>query len=331
MDATFERTFDETMILAAARRVVSVEIEGLLSLKARLDGEFVEACGLILKCSGRVVVTGMGKSGHVGRKIASTLASTGTPAFFVHPAEGAHGDIGMIAANDVLLAISNSGETDELLAIVPSIRRKGVPIVAIIGRRGSSLASYASVALDASVSQEACPLNLAPTASTTVTLALGDALAVALLEIRGFTAEDFARSHPAGSLGRRLLLRVADVMRTGEAVPVIGPSASLRDGLLEMTKKCLGMVAIIEGAHRVLGVLTDGDLRRALDASLDLSRTLMADVMNRRPKCIYADALAVDAVRQIERHRVSALLVLDGRDVLVGALNVHDLLSAKVV
>jgi arabinose-5-phosphate isomerase len=323
--------FDARTVLSRARLVLNTEASAVTSLISRLDGGFVQACQLLLACSGRIVVSGMGKSGHVGNKIAATLASTGTPAFFVHPAEASHGDIGMITQNDVVLALSNSGETDELRAILPVIKRLGVPLIALTGRIDSTLARAATVVLDVSVPAEACPLNLAPTASTTAALAMGDALAVAVLEARGFTPEDFARSHPSGTLGRKLLLHVADVMRTGEHTPVVGPDASLRDGLLEISRKGLGMTAIAKEDRKLLGVFTDGDLRRAIDRSLDLRNTAMKEVMTLNPKRAKPRMLAAEAVHLMETNRITALPVVDDDDVLVGALNIHDLFRAGVM
>lgn len=286
---------------------------------------------MLLECKGRVVVSGMGKSGHIGNKVAATLASTGTPAFFLHPAEASHGDIGMITHDDVVLALSNSGETPELLTILPAIKRLGVPLVVMTGKPSSTLAKAANVVLDVSVPEEACPHNLAPTASTTATLAVGDALAVAILEARGFTQEDFARSHPGGTLGRRLLLRIEDVMRTGEQLPAVGPDASLRDGLIEMSRKGLGMTAIVDSQGKVLGIFTDGDLRRTLDRDADLRSKSMADVMTPNPKTVRPDMLAAEAVHLLESSRITQLLVVDDQHVLVGALNVHDLFRAGVM
>jgi len=276
-------------------------------------------------------VTGMGKSGHIGGKIAATLASTGTPAFFMHPGEASHGDIGMITRDDAVLALSNSGETDEILTLVPAIKRLGVPLIAFTGNAASTLARVATVHLDIGVPAEACPLNLAPTASTTAALAVGDALAVALLKARGFTEEDFARSHPSGALGRRLLLHVKDVMRTGAEVPKVAPDAPLAEGLMEVTRKGLGMTAVVDDANRVLGVFTDGDLRRALDRAVDLHGTRMEQVMTRHAKTVQANTLAAEAVLLMETHRITSLVVVDPENVLVGALNVHDLLRAGVV
>jgi arabinose-5-phosphate isomerase len=324
-------TLDAEQLLSRGRRVLATEVAAVQALQDRLDGEFVAACQLVHGCRGRVVVTGMGKSGHIGNKIAATLASTGTPAFFLHPAEASHGDIGMITHDDVVIAISNSGETAELITILPVIKRLGVALIAMTGRRQSTLSKAAAATLDVSVPEEACPHNLAPTASTTATLAMGDALAVAVLEARGFTEEDFARSHPGGSLGRRLLLHVDDVMRTGEQLPMVREDTPLRDGLLEMTRKGLGMTAIVDDQQRVLGIYTDGDLRRALDHPIDIQAVRMRDVMTARPKTITPRVLAAEAVHLMEKFRITQLLVVDERNVLVGALNVHDLLRAGVM
>jgi arabinose-5-phosphate isomerase len=277
------------------------------------------------------VVTGMGKSGHIGGKNAATLASTGTPAFFMHPGEASHGDMGMITRDDAVLALSNSGETAEILTIVPAIKRLGVPLISFTGSADSSLARIATVHLDIGVPAEACPLNLAPTASTTAALAVGDALAVALLKARGFTEEDFARSHPAGALGRRLLLHVRDVMRSGEAIPKVAPEATLAEGVMEMTRKGLGMTAVVDGGDRVLGVFTDGDLRRAWDRAADVHGTRMQEVMTRAAKRIHPGTLAAEAMLLMETHRITSLIVVDEHDVVVGALNVHDLMRAGVV
>jgi len=323
--------FDAAAILDRARAVLDIETAAIGALKARLDGGFVQACQLLLACSGRVVVTGMGKSGHIANKIAATLASTGTPSFFMHPAEASHGDIGMITREDVVLALSNSGETEELLTILPVIKRLDAPLIALTGRLDSTLARAATVAIDVSVATEACSLNLAPTASTTATLAMGDALAVAVLEARGFTPDDFARSHPAGTLGRKLLLHVEDVMRSGNALPVVSPGALLRDGLLEMSRKALGMTCVARPDGKLLGVFTDGDLRRVLDRSLDLHRTQMDAVMTANPKRAKPRMLAAEAVHLMEEHRITALPVVNDDDVIVGALNVHDLFRAGVM
>ncbi|HET6555490.1 MAG TPA: KpsF/GutQ family sugar-phosphate isomerase [Dyella sp.] len=319
-------------IVRSARTVIATEAAAIRALEPRVGAEFVEACRLIMGCAGRVVVTGMGKSGHVGRKIAATLASTGTPAFFVHPGEASHGDLGMILPQDVVLALSNSGETDEVLFILPVIKRQGIPLIAITGNANSSLADQADVHLDASIAAEACPLGLAPTASTTAALVMGDALAIALLEARGFTSEDFARSHPAGSLGRRLLLHISDIMHTGEGIPAVSPNATLTQALMEMTHKHLGMTAVIDGNRRLLGVFTDGDLRRALDDDgVDLRGATVAELMTRGPKTITADKLAIEAAQLMEKHQIHALLVVNDDQQVVGALNIHDLLRARVV
>ena len=317
---------------ASGRRVFEVEREGLAAVAARIDGAFGAACRAILACGGRVACSGMGKSGHVARKIAATLASTGTPAFYVHPGEAAHGDLGMVTDADIVLALSYSGESDELLLLLPALRRQGNAVIAMTGRAGSTLAREADIHLDVAVPAEACPLALAPTASTTAALAMGDALAVALLEARGFTADDFARSHPAGALGRRLLLHITDVMHAGDEVPRVGPGASVSEALVEMSRKRLGMTAVVDGDGRLLGLYTDGDLRRSLDdASVDLRATRIDAVMTRAPKTIGADALAVEAARLMEAHQINALLVTEGDGRLVGALNIHDLLRARVV
>jgi arabinose-5-phosphate isomerase len=322
--------FNDDHLVALGRQALSIEIDGLKAQLPRLGTDFARACRICLNCRGRVVVTGMGKSGHVGGKIAATLASTGTPAFFVHPAEASHGDVGMIMREDAVLALSNSGETVEILTILPVIARLGAPLIAFTGNNESTLAKMATVHLNIGVPAEACPLNLAPTASTTAALAVGDALAVTLLKARGFTEEDFARSHPAGNLGRRLLF-VKDVMRTGEHIPTVKSGASLADGLLEMTSKGLGMTAIVDDGHHVLGVFTDGDLRRALDRAADLHKTRIGDLMSRRAKTVQPGTLAAEAVHIMETHRITSLLVVGAAGELVGALNVHDLLRAGVI
>ncbi|WP_374538749.1 KpsF/GutQ family sugar-phosphate isomerase [Chitinimonas taiwanensis] len=327
---TSPRPLNQADLLSLARDVLAIESDAITALAARLDESFARAHALMLNCSGRVVVAGIGKSGHIGSKIAATLASTGTPAFFMHPAEAAHGDLGMITADDVVLALSNSGESHELIALLPAIKRKGARIVAMTGNPRSSLGQAADVHLDAGVSKEACPLNLAPTASTTAALALGDALAVSLLEARGFSRDDFALSHPGGSLGRKLLVHVRDVMHQGEALPVVSTAASIRDALFEITRKGLGLTAVTNADGELLGVFTDGDLRRAMDKDIDLKQAAIADVMTRRPKTIDANRLAVEAVQQMEQSKVYVLLVTDaGR--LVGAIRMHDLLQAGVV
>jgi arabinose-5-phosphate isomerase len=322
---------DTQQLLASARRALAIEARAIEGLVPRLDAAFSAACRLCLGCKGRVVVTGMGKSGHVARKIAATLASTGTPAFFLHPAEAGHGDLGMITRTDVVLALSNSGETPELVVLLPHLKRLGVPLVVMSGKRDSTLSRAAAVTLDVSVAEEACPLNLAPTASTTATLAMGDALAVTLLEARGFTKQDFARSHPGGSLGRQLLLHVEDLMRQGEAIPRSAPGEKLRDGLLEMSRKGLGMTVVVSPEDQVLGVFTDGDLRRTFDKQLDVHSTLMSEVMTPNCKTIGPRELAAAAVHLMEVHRITALPVADDKGRLVGALNVHDLFRAGVV
>jgi len=322
---------DDNRVLEAGRRALATEADAVAALAGRLDASFVAACRALMDCRGRVVVTGMGKSGHVGGKIAATLASTGTPSFFLHPAEASHGDFGMITRDDAVLALSNSGETLEILTILPLIKRMGVPLIALTGNATSTLAREADVHIDVSVPAEACPLNLAPTASTTATLAMGDALAVALLEQRGFTPEDFARSHPGGALGRRLLLRVEDVMRTGDALPRVQVSTTLSAGLLEMSRKGLGLTAIVDERRAVLGIFTDGDLRRTLDRQIDVHRTPMREVMTAHPKTIAPGELAAEAVRLMEQHHITALLVVGDDGLLVGALNVHDLLRAGVM
>lgn len=322
---------DAAQLLEQARRVLRVEADAIDALAPRLGAEFVEACRLCLACKGRIVVTGMGKSGHVGRKIAATLASTGSPAFFVHPGEASHGDMGMITADDLVLAVSNSGDTLEIATLLPLIKRLGVPLITFTGKRESLLARAATVNLDVGVSEEACPLNLAPTASTTAALAMGDALSIALLESRGFTIEDFARSHPGGILGRRLLLKVEDVMHTGDDVPRVEADIAVAAGLVEMSRKGLGMTAVVDGNNRVLGIFTDGDLRRALDQEIDVHRTRMRDVMTANGKTIGPHELAARAVHLMETHKITQLLVTGPDRELVGALNVHDLFRAGVM
>ena len=317
---------------SSGRRVFALERDALAAVAARIDGAFSAACSAILASRGRVVCTGMGKSGHVARKIAATLASTGTPAFYMHPGEAGHGDLGMVTYADIVLALSYSGESDEILMLLPVLKRQGNVLVAMTGRAESSLAREADIHLDVSVPAEACPLALAPTTSTTAALAMGDALAVALLEARGFTADDFARSHPAGTLGRRLLLRITDIMHAGDDVPRIGPDASISQALVEMSRKRLGMTVVIDGGGHLLGLYTDGDLRRSLDdANVDLRGTRIDAVMTRAPKTIDAGALAVEAARLMETHQINALLVVDAEQRVVGALNIHDLLRARVV
>lgn len=322
---------DSAALIAAGRRALEIESRAVAELGSRIDASFVHACQLCLAATGRVVVTGLGKSGHIGSKIAATLASTGTPAFFLHATEASHGDLGMVARGDVVLALSNSGETAEIAALLPHLRRLETPVIAMTGNPASTLAREATVHVDVSVSEEACPLNLAPTASTTATLAMGDALATALLQARGFTVEDFARSHPGGALGRKLLLHVRDVMRRGDDLPRVTAAASLAQGLVEMSRKGLGLTAVVDERGLLLGVFTDGDLRRTLDRGLDLRTTAMRDVMTANPRCIDPAALAAEAVNRMQAHRVTALLVVDQDRVLVGALNIHDLLRAGVV
>ena len=318
-------------LAASGRRVLEIERQALAAVGERIGGEFARACALVMAGRGRVVATGMGKSGHIARKIAATLASTGTPAFFVHPGEAGHGDLGMITDADVVLAISYSGESDEILMLLPALRRQGNTVIAMTGRPQSTLAREADVHLDVSVPAEACPLHLAPTSSTTATLALGDALAVALLEARGFTADDFARSHPAGSLGRRLLLHITDVMHSGEELPQVDIQASLSQALVEMSRKRLGMTAVVDDGGRLLGLFTDGDLRRALDQGVDVRQTPIAEVMTRNPRTVRAGQMATEAAHLMEQHRINGLVVVDADGRAVGALNIHDLLRARVV
>lgn len=314
-----------------AGQVLAIEAQAVARLTARIDDRFVRACEWMLRCSGRIVVLGIGKSGHIGGKIAATLASTGTPAFFVHPAEASHGDMGMITAQDVVLALSNSGETDEILTLLPLIKRLGTPLIALTGNPESTLATVADVHIDVSVTQEACPLGLAPTSSTTATLAMGDALAVALLEARGFTTEDFARSHPGGRLGRRLLLLVDAVMHAGEHMPCSAPGDLLKNALLEMSRKGLGTTVVVDSDRRVLGVFTDGDLRRALDRQVDVHTALVAEVMTHHCKTIALGTLAAEALQMMQRYKINALPVVNSVGRLVGVLNMHDLLRAGVL
>ena len=317
--------------LDLARQVLNIEADAVRALTQRIDDNFLQALNLILACKGRVIVSGMGKSGHIARKIAATMSSTGTPAYFVHPGEASHGDLGMVTAQDVFVGISYSGESEELLTIVPVIKRQGAHLITLTGNPRSSLAQAADVHLDGSVAQEACPMGLAPTASTTAALALGDALAVALLDAKGFGEEDFARSHPGGSLGRRLLTHVSDIMHTHASVPSVREDASLADAVLEISRKGLGMTAIVDSHKHLLGVYTDGDLRRTLDKKLDFSTTPVSTVMSRNPRSIGPDALAVEAVQLMEQYNINQLPVADANNKLVGALNMHDLLKAKVI
>ena len=323
---------DNDALAASGRRVFQIEADGLQAVAARIDGAFSRACRRILDTPGRVVCTGMGKSGHVARKIAATLASTGTPAFYMHPGEAGHGDLGMVTDADTVLALSYSGEADEILMLLPVFRRQGNTLIAMTGSPQSSLAREADVHLDIAVPAEACPLALTPTASTTAALAMGDALAVALLDARGFTADDFARSHPAGALGRRLLLHIRDVMHAGDDVPRVAADASVSEALVEMSRKRLGMTAVVDADGALLGLFTDGDLRRTLDdAALDLRGTRIEQVMTRAPRTIQPDALAVEAAQLMEAHKIGGLLVVDTSNRVVGALNIHDLLRARVV
>lgn len=322
---------NDTDLCRLGRAVLETEAAALTALLPRIDAEFARACRLLLDCQARVVVIGMGKSGHVAGKLAATLASTGTPAFFVHPGEASHGDLGMITADDVVIALSNSGETDEINQLLPLIKRLGIELVAITGNPASTLARAASVHLDVSVDREACPLGLAPTASTTASLAMGDALAIALLDARGFTSEDFARSHPGGRLGRRLLLRITDLMHAGDATPQVSPDTPLAGALLEMTRKGLGMTAVVDAEERVIGIFTDGDLRRALDEGVDVHDTPIEAVMTANPRLAAQDQLAAEALALMEQHSINALLVTDADGRLTGALNMHDLLRAGVM
>lgn len=323
---------DPAAIIASGQHVIDLEKRALDALRPRIDADFVAACRMMLTCSGRVVCTGMGKSGHIARKVAATLASTGTPSFYVHPGEASHGDLGMITDIDIVVALSNSGETEELLTIVPVLKRQGTRLIAMTGRPESTLARLADLHLDVSVPEEACPLGLAPTSSTTAALVMGDALAIALLDARGFTSEDFARSHPAGSLGRRLLLHIADIMHAGDGIPRVGANATLSEALVEMSRKRLGMTAVVGDDDRLLGVFTDGDLRRALDDGTDDVRTTpVLKSMTKNPKTIGADKLAVEAAHLMEEFKISALIVVDAEQRVVGALNIHDLLRARVV
>jgi arabinose-5-phosphate isomerase len=329
--AESKATFDAQRALQLARETFDIEANALLGLKARQGESFAHAAQAMLECRGRVVVMGMGKSGHVGRKIAATLASTGTPAMFVHPAEASHGDLGMVTQSDVVLAISNSGESDELTALVPALKRLGVMLVLMTGRPDSRLAQHADLVISSAVDQEACPMNLAPTASTTAQMALGDALAVAVLDARGFREEDFARSHPGGALGRKLLIHVRDLMRSGDAVPCVQPDTAFTAMLREMTGKGLGFTAVVDADRGVCGIFTDGDLRRLIERGADLRPLHAHHVMHPNPKLVRADALAVEAAAVMEQHRITSVLVIDAQGALVGALNSNDLMRAKVI
>lgn len=317
--------------LSSGLRTISIESDAIIALKHRLDGDFTKACDLILNCPGRIIVTGMGKSGHIGRKIAATLASTGTPAFFVHPGEASHGDLGMITKQDIVLAISYSGTSNEILTLLPLFKRSGIKIISMTGNPRSTLAEVAEAHLNIAVATEACPLDLAPTASTTATLVMGDALAIALLEARGFTEEDFAFSHPGGALGRKLLLRVVDIMHTGDRIPRVPANASLSQALLVMTEKGFGMTTIVDDNNQLLGIFTDGDLRRTIDKGISLSGAAISDLMNRTPKTISNKALAAEALKVMEDLKITALVVRDEQACPVGVLHMHDLLRAGVV
>ncbi|WP_299019186.1 arabinose-5-phosphate isomerase KdsD [uncultured Photobacterium sp.] len=312
------------------RKVIEIEAEALQKLTQYINGSFNEACHQIASCTGKVIVMGMGKSGHIGNKIAATLASTGTPSFFVHPGEASHGDLGMIKKGDVVLAISNSGEASEILTLLPVIKRLGIPLISMTGKPESSMAKLAQIHLQITVAQEACPLNLAPTSSTTATLAMGDALAIALMQARGFTADDFALSHPGGALGRKLLLRIADVMHTGDMLPIVTEDATIKDALLEVSRKGLGMTAIVDAEQKLSGIFTDGDLRRLLDNRTDIHTTSIGEVMTRNPAIIEPQLLAAEGLKQMEDRKINGLLVTEGQQ-LVGALNMHDLLKAGVM
>lgn len=318
-------------LIESAKRAIQIETQAVARLTDRIDASFVKACEIILACKGRVVVTGMGKSGHIGSKIAATLASTGTPSFFVHPGEASHGDLGMITSQDVVLAISNSGATAEIITIIPLIKRMGAPLISMTGSPNSVLARQADVNLDVSVESEACPLGLAPTSSTTVTLVMGDALAVTLLEAKGFSAEDFAFSHPGGSLGRRLLLKVSDIMHTGERIPAVKEGTLMRDALLEMSRKGLGMTTIVDDRGVLKGLFTDGDLRRSLDKGIDIHKVTIDELMTRKCRTIHQEMLAAEALNIMEEAKINGLVVIDEEQRVIGALNTHDLLRAGVI
>jgi arabinose-5-phosphate isomerase len=320
-----------TDVLKIAQEVLTIEADAVAALAARLDRSFVAAHEMLLACRGRVVVTGMGKSGHIANKIASTLASTGTPAFFLHPAEASHGDLGMITDDDIVIALSNSGESPEIIAIVPFLKRRGIKLVALTGNSKSTMGRESDVHLDTSVEKEACPLNLAPTASTTAALALGDALAICLLKARGFSEQDFALTHPGGALGKRLLIRVSDLMHTGERLPQIGREASLQEALLEMTRKGLGATAVVDATNTLVGIFTDGDLRRTLEKNADLRGVKIAEAMTPNPRTISADKLAAEAAQLMQQRKITCLLIADERNHLLGALHMHDLMRAGVI
>ena len=316
---------------ALGKAVIETEQTALSELAKQIDNKFVDACNIILKCNGRTVVTGMGKSGHIANKIAATLASTGTPSFFIHPGEASHGDLGMITPDDVVIALSNSGETDEIIALLPVIKRLNTPLITLTGNSDSTLAKTSSINIDVSIQKEACPLGLAPTSSTTAALAMGDAIAIALLEVRGFSEDDFALSHPGGTLGRRLLLRVNDIMHTGKDMPKVTKNATLSEALIEMSKKGLGVTSIVNHDETVLGIFTDGDLRRTLDSGTDLRSCNVRDVMTKNGKHIYTNSLAASALALMDTHRINALVVIDEENKLIGMLNMHDLLKARVI
>jgi arabinose-5-phosphate isomerase len=328
--STQQQTADDTLI-NAGKRTVTMELAAIEKLTHRIDQHFIQACQLMLKCKGRVIVTGMGKSGHIANKIAATLASTGTPAFFVHPAEASHGDLGMITREDVVIAISSSGSSTEIVTLLPLLKRMAIPLISMTGQENSPLAQQSEVNLDISVESEACPLDLAPTSSTTVTLVMGDALAVALLEARGFTAEDFAFSHPGGALGRRLLLKVSDIMHADQTLPMVKDNASLKDALMEMSEKGLGMTTVVNAAGKLRGVFTDGDLRRTLDRQIDINKALIKDVMSANPACINPDMLAAEALNIMEKKSITALIVADKESSPLGVLHMHDLLKAGII
>lgn len=322
---------EKTDFQQLGRQVIQTELAEITALESRIDESFTRACKILLNCKGRIVVTGMGKSGHIGGKIAATLASTGSPAFFVHPGEASHGDLGMITRKDVVIALSNSGNTAEITTIIPILKRFAVPLISMTGAKNSILASKADINLDVSVSKEACPHDLAPTSSTTVALVMGDALAVALLQARGFTAEDFALSHPGGSLGKRLLLHVADIMHQNDSVPKVPETATVSEALLEMSKKGLGMTAIIDRDNKVLGIYTDGDLRRSLDKNINVNTTAISDVMTRNCRTTSADELAAEVLKIMDEHSINSFLVTDKNNRLIGAFNMHDILRAGIV
>jgi arabinose-5-phosphate isomerase len=328
---THQNSLDYEKLVELGRAVIDTEMHAIADLMSRIDDKFVAACQAILACEGRTVVIGMGKSGHIGSKIAATLASTGTPAFFVHPGEASHGDLGMITGNDVVIAISNSGETDEIIALLPVIKRLNIPLIALTGNPGSLIAEAATIHINVGVTQEACPFGLAPTASTTAALAMGDAIAIALLEARGFSADDFALAHPGGILGRRLLLHVSDIMHTGDEMPCVCKDTLLSDTLVVMTQKGLGTAAIIDRKKHVIGIFTDGDVRRSLDSGADVHKTTVGDVMTENCKTVMSDCLAATALAMMDKHKINALLVVDEKGILIGVLNMHDMLRARVV